>query len=120
MRISEAADLCGLSADTIRYYEKEGMLPPIRRGSDGHRAFSASDIDWLTLLYWLRETGMPMERMRRFTFLAQRGGDTIPERRAILQDHADTLSRRRALLSRCEDVLAIKIASYEGKEEQSS
>ena len=112
MRIAEAAAACGLNADTIRYYEKSGMLPEIRRGGDGHRHFSQQDIDWLTLLYWLRETGMPMQQMRRFTALAKAGAETVSERRKILMDHADELRKRRDLLDKCEAVLAVKIASY--------
>ena len=113
MRISEAAAASGLSPDTIRYYEKSGMLPEIRRGADGHRRFGKADIDWLTLLYWLRETGMTMQLMRRFTALAKAGSETVAERRKILLDHADELRRRRDLLDRCEAILAVKIASYD-------
>ncbi len=113
MRISEASDVCGLSADTIRYYEKSGMLPEIPRGADGHRRFNGKHVDWLTLLYWLRETGMSLRQMQRFTLLAKEDGDTIAERRKILLDHAAELRRRRELLDKCEAVLAVKIATYE-------
>ena len=119
MRIAEAAAACGLSPDTIRYYEKSRMLPDIRRGGDGHRRFSKEDIDWLTLLYWLRETGMPMQQMRRFTALAKAGVETVAERRKILMDHAEALRKRRDLLDKCEAVLAIKIAGY-GKDDRES
>ena len=112
MRIAEAARACGLSAHTIRYYEKAGMLPEIARGPDGHRRFTPRLIDWLTLLYWLRETGMPMAEMRRFTALAKSGDAAIPERRRILAEHAETLRIRRQVLEKCERILEIKIASY--------
>jgi DNA-binding transcriptional MerR regulator len=113
MKISEAAKECGLSTDTIRYYEKSGMLPEIRRGADGHRRFAQREIDWLTLLYWLRETGMPLRQMQRFTTLAKAGDETINDRRQILLDHSAELQARRALIDKCEGVLAIKIASYQ-------
>ena len=112
MKIAEAASTCGLSAHTIRYYERAGMLPEIKRGSDGHRRFDARQIEWLTLLFWLRETGMPMAQMRRFTKLAKAGDSGLSERRQILTDHAATLKSRRETLEKCERVLAIKIASY--------
>ena len=112
MKISEASIACGLSTDTIRYYEKCGMLPEIRRGPDGHRDFSPKDVEWLTLLYWLRETGMPLKAIRRFTHLAKLGNSGLTERRQILLDHSAELKRRREMLDRCEEVLAIKIASY--------
>jgi len=113
MRIAEAAKKSGLSIDTIRYYEKSGMLPEIRRGSDGHRRFSTENIEWLTLLYWLRETGMPMKTMYRFASLYQAGDHTVPERKTILLKHSEYLKKRRADLDHCEAVLAHKLAMYE-------
>ncbi len=113
MRIAEAARECGLSTHTIRYYEKSGMLPEIERGIDGHRRFNPRHIDWLTLLYWLRKTGMPLKQMQRFTTLAKKGDEGVAERRQILLDHADELKARRVVLEKCESVLAIKIANYE-------
>lgn len=112
MKIAEAAKACGLSAHTIRFYEKTGMLPQIERSAEGHRRFTPRLIEWLTLLYWLRETGMSLAQMRRFTTLAKAGDAGVAERRQILADHATALRARRAVLEKCESVLAIKIASY--------
>lgn len=112
MKIAETAKACGLSVHTIRFYEKSDMLPEVERGSDGHRHFNPRHIEWLTLLYWLRETGMPLGQMRRFTALAKEGDEGISERRKILLDHAEALKTKRAILDKCESVLAIKIASY--------
>lgn len=80
MRIAEAARECGLSTHTIRYYEKSGMVPEIKRGADDHRRFNPRHIDWLTLLYWLRETGIPLMQTRRFTTLAKAGKEGIADR----------------------------------------
>ena len=113
MRIAEAAAKCGLTIDTIRYYERSGILPEIRRGPDGQRRFSAYDIEWLTLLYWLRETGMAMKTMYRFASLLQVGDTTIPERKSILLAHSEHLKKRKADLDRCEDLLAYKLAIYD-------
>ncbi len=110
MRIANAASRSGLSIDTIRYYEKSGILPEIRRGSDGQRRFSANNMEWLTLLYWLRETGMPMKTMYRFATLVHAGDHTISERKEILLAHSEHLKKRWADLDRCEDLLAYKIA----------
>lgn len=112
MKIAEAAKACGLSTHTIRFYEKSGMLPEVARGADGHRLFSPRIIEWLTLLYWLRETGMPLTQMRQFTTSAKSGDASIAERRNILLDHAATLKAKRATLEKCETILAMKIASY--------
>ncbi|MDA8586542.1 MerR family transcriptional regulator [Rhodobacteraceae bacterium] len=112
MRIAEVSRACGLSAHTIRFYEKSDVLPVIERGPDGHRRFMPSHVEWLTLLYWLRETGMPLKDMRRFTALAKDGDAGIHERRHILSCHAETLKAKRAILDKCQSVLAVKIASY--------
>lgn len=118
MLIAEAAAASGLSVDTLRYYERSGMLPPIARDGSGHRRFSREDVDWLTVLYWLRATGMTMRVMRRYAHLVHAGDHTIPERKAILEDHGRHLLRRRADLDRCETLLAYKLAAYDEVEQR--
>lgn len=113
MRISEAAIKSGLKVDTIRYYEAEGLVPRVERGSDGRRRFSSENVEWLTLLFWLRETGMPMKVMRQFASLYAEGDATVSGRKAILLDHAVRLARRRSDLDRCEEILARKLEMYE-------
>lgn len=112
MRISEASTHSGLSIDTIRYYERSGLLPPINRGRDGRRKFTTENTDWLVLLASLRGTGMPMAKMRRFAELYRQGDRSIPERRQILLDHEDALKTRRAELDRCTELLAYKLRKY--------
>lgn len=117
MRIAEAAERSGLSIDTIRYYEKSGIVPEIDRGADGRRRFSSENVEWLTLLFWLRKTGMSTKVMSRFAALYREGDRTMPERKAILLTHAESLKERRAELDRCEEVLAHKLAIYRNLEE---
>ena len=113
MRISEAAFTTGVSIDTIRYYEKLGLLPDIQRGGDGRRAFSAENVEWLILLSSLRETGMPLKQMRDFARLYRQGNKTLSERRVALIDHAARLEKRRSVLDRCAALLAYKINRYQ-------
>jgi len=113
MRISEAASTSGLSIDTIRYYEKTALLPPVKRGADGKRRFSPGDVDWLVLLSSLRDTGMRMETMRYFALLYQRGDETIPERKRILLGHSEQLDKQRKGLDRCAEILARKLKRYD-------
>jgi DNA-binding transcriptional MerR regulator len=117
MRINEAAQETGLSADTIRYYEKQGLLPPVTRDPSGHRQFSPDNINWMTILYWLRKTGMSMEVMSQFARLVHAGSHTIPERLSILRAHETLLTQRREDLDRCADLLAHKIGVYSKFEE---
>ncbi|PLW75056.1 MerR family transcriptional regulator [Cohaesibacter celericrescens] len=116
MRIKEASKSSGLSTDTIRYYEKEGLLPPINRDRSGHRAFSLDNVQWMTVLYWLRKTGMPMRVMSRYAHLVHSGDHTIPQRVAILTEHRALLAARRAELDRCEEILTYKLSAYEDAE----
>ncbi len=116
MRISEAFEKNGLSIATIQYYEKSGLIPKIRRGSDGQRRFSLENIDWLTLLFWLRETGMPMRVMHEFATHYKTGSSTMGKRKEILLNHSKYLKKRKEDLDHCEKILAYKIALYKDLE----
>lgn len=113
MRISEVAERTGLSISTIRFYEKSGLCPHIRRGSDGKRVFSAMDADWLLLLASLRATGMPLSEMRAFATLYASGDETIPERKAALLAHRQSLEARQLELDRCRALLDRKLQRYD-------
>ena len=113
MRIKDAADASQLSVDTIRYYEKSGMLPEIKRDGSGQRTFSPANIEWLTILYWLRTTGMPMKDMRDYAHMVHVGDNTIPDRVALLRIHEARLIERRKELDCCEEILRHKLSVYE-------
>ncbi|MFK7941233.1 MAG: MerR family transcriptional regulator [Roseovarius sp.] len=112
MRISDAAAQTGLSIDTIRYYERTGLVPRVNRDSGGTRVFTPETIEWLRLLASLRDTGMAMKTMQRFAQAYAQGDATIPDRRAILLAHRNTLEERRTDLDRCADLLAYKLQRY--------
>ena len=113
MKISEVAELTGLSISTIRFYEESGLCPFIQRGADGKRRFSKTDADWLELLASLRATGMPMSEMRMFAALYASGDATIPKRRAALLAHRQSLEARQAELERCRTILDRKLQKYD-------
>jgi len=113
MQIREAAEASGLSADTIRYYEKIGIIRPISRDSGGQRQFSAEDIAWMGVLNCLRNTGMPMKALSRYAELVEAGDHTVSERKQILRDHAKLLAQRRAELDQCDALLAHKLEIYD-------
>lgn len=115
MKIGEVASQTGLSISTIRYYEASGLCPPVARGPDGQRSFSAKDLDWLCLLASLRATGMTMDRMRSFAELYRRGDDTLLDRKAALLRHRDSLADRQTELERCRAILDRKLAIYDDK-----
>jgi MerR family transcriptional regulator, aldehyde-responsive regulator len=116
MNITQAAARSGLSVDTIRFYEKSGMLPKLSRDRRGWRMFESDALDWLTTLERLRSTGMPLKDVRRFAVLvhaeAAANKTSARERLAILERHQERLKQRRAALDACEAFLKFKIGVY--------
>ncbi|RBY96995.1 hypothetical protein DQ237_05180 [Blastococcus sp. TF02-8] len=88
----------GLSADTLRYYEREGLLPPVARNGGGQRRYRQVDLDRLSFLLRLRATGMPIATMRRFAELRMQGETGRAGRLAVLLQHRADVRRRVALL----------------------
>ncbi|GGV04230.1 MerR family transcriptional regulator [Actinomadura cremea] len=84
---AETAEKSGFSIDTLRYYEKIGLLSRIARNASGRRVFSDDDLQWLGMLRCLRETGMPIAEMLRYSELARGGDGTVQERLELLQAH---------------------------------
>jgi DNA-binding transcriptional MerR regulator len=114
--ISEAADAAELSIDTIRYYDRLGILGAVSRTPGGARAFSPDDIGWLRILRCLRDTGMSMADLRRFCAI---DGVAAPaQRRQLLEQHrAEVLAR----LERTRQELSViegKIAAYRDAEQR--
>lgn len=110
--ISEAARACGLSAHTLRWYERIGLLDRIGRGSDGHRRFSPDDLDWIALLVKLRGTGMPVAEMKRYAELVRRGEATFDERIDLLEEHRERVVAAMAAQEACLAALDYKITLY--------
>ncbi|MGI5287450.1 MerR family transcriptional regulator [Nonomuraea polychroma] len=84
---AEAVEETGFSLDTLRYYEKIGLLERVDRNAAGQRRFSQNDIGWLGMLRCLRDTGMPIATMLRFAELVRAGDHTIPDRIKLLEEH---------------------------------
>jgi MerR family transcriptional regulator, aldehyde-responsive regulator len=116
MNITQAATKCGLSVDTIRFYEKSAMLPQIARDKRGWRTFDPGAIDWLMILERLRATGMPLKDIKRFAVLANskeaQTQSAAKERLRLLEQHQERLQKRRAELDACEAYLKFKISIY--------
>jgi DNA-binding transcriptional MerR regulator len=93
----EVADRTGFTLDTLRYYERIGLLVAVARTSGGQRLFTDEDIAWLSTLRCLRDTGMPIARMLRYTELS-RDDTTVAERLALLEEHDREVGERMALL----------------------
>ncbi|MEQ5869901.1 MerR family transcriptional regulator [Sagittula sp. NFXS13] len=112
MKISDLARRSGFSTDTLRYYEKIGLVPRAARDAGGWRVYDASTLTWLAFLDRLRATGMPMRDRLTYARLRAEGDHTGPERRQLLEAHRDEVRARVAQLQDCLTVLDTKIDSY--------
>jgi len=107
----EVADKTGFTLDTLRYYERIGLLDDIARTSGGRRMFTDDDIAWLGILRCLRDTGMPIAAMRRYAELS-RDEQTVAERIGLLEEHDLEVERRIAELQAQREHLRRKIRYY--------
>ena len=117
--IREAAEEMGVSIDTLRYYERIGLLPSIQRGENGRRIYSEEDLGWVYWLKLLRESGMSIQTMKRYVEVTRAGDHTIEERCAILEEHRSHLRGRIEKLQVFLEKLEKKIEFYRGYEMRS-
>lgn len=117
--ISQVADKCGLSQHTLRWYERIGLIGPVARASDGHRSYSDADLDWITVITKLRETGMPVTDMQRYAELVRSGGGEA-ERLALLKRHREGVRRALAAQRDCLKLLNTKIELYTRRTRESA
>jgi DNA-binding transcriptional MerR regulator len=97
LSISEAADRTGLSAHTLRYWERAGLLEPVDRNGSGHRRYAEEDLERIRFLTKLRATGMPIRQVRRYAELISGGEETNEARLKVLEAH------RKAVLAQLEE-----------------
>ncbi|MCJ2053604.1 MerR family transcriptional regulator [Methylobacterium sp. J-070] len=114
MRIGDLARRTGLSAHTLRYYERIGLLPYADRDRSGRRDYDDSILAWIAFLGRLKATGMPIREMLRYASLRAQGEATGATRRRMLEQHRRQVRLRIAEFSACLLVLDAKIAGYHG------
>ena len=110
LTIKQVSQQTGLSIDTLRYYERIGLLEPVARAQNGHRRYTQHDIAWIDLLIRLRNTGMPRAQMVRFAQLRRQGSATATERRIMLEQHQYSLEQHMQELEQHMAALQQKIA----------
>lgn len=108
--IHQVAERTGLSIDTLRYYERIRLLEPVARKANGHRRYRQKDIDWISLLIDLKETGMPLASMLHFAELRRQGNATAAERLLLLEQHQRSLEQQIRKLEQHMVALQEKIA----------
>ncbi|MFD6399766.1 MerR family transcriptional regulator [Nocardia sp. NPDC060249] len=113
--IGQAADRSGLSRDTLRWYERIGLMGYVGRDHTGNRRFSDRDLEWLALIARLRLTGMPVADMIRYAELVRAGEQTYPARLEMFRQTRSDVLDKIAELQQTVAVLDYKIAVYEGR-----
>ena len=112
MRIGTIAERTGLSVDTLRFYEKIGLILPPARDDAGRRNYDPAVLGWIAFLAQLNATGMKQADRVRYARLRHRGAATVGERRAMLEDHRAALAGRLAELQRMLTLMDDKITHY--------
>lgn len=110
--IGEVAKMMGFSAHTLRYYEKEGLLPFVRKSSSGLRVFSDEDIGWLVLIECLKGTGMPLKDIKQYIDWCQEGDTTLGKRLEMFKSQKAKLEEQMAQLQKYMEKINYKIAYY--------
>ncbi len=119
LSIAEAARRCGLTAHTLRYYERDGLLlEQVGRAATGHRRYTERDLTWITLITRLRATGMPIRDIRSYADLCRRGDGNESDRLALLLAHRDRVLAELAATTAHLSAINGKIGIYQDRLER--
>lgn len=113
MTIKEVSEKFGISQDTLRYYERVGMIPHVTRTAGGIRNYQESDLGWVEMALCMRGAGLPIEAMIEYVRLFQEGDETIPARLQLLLDQREALIEQKAQIDSTLERLNYKISRYE-------
>lgn len=113
MTIKEVSEKYGISQDTLRYYERVGMIPPVTRTPSGIRNYTDENVKWVELALCMRGAGLPVEVMIEYLKLFQQGDETIPARLDLLTEQREVLLEQKKQIEQTLDRLNYKIARYE-------
>ena len=111
--IGQVAKKNGLTAHTLRYYEKEGLLPFVKKNSSGLRVFSDTDIGWLVMIECLKGTGMPLKGIKQYIDWFIEGDSTLEKRLQMFKDQKHKLQEQMLQLQKHMEKIDYKIHLYE-------
>ena len=112
LTIAEVAERTGLTRDTLRYYERDGLMLGVGRTGSGHRRYSEHDLGWIELITKLRATGMPVREVRRYAELVRAGDGNEDERLALLRVHREQVRAQLDTMAAYLDAIDMKISYY--------
>lgn len=112
MNIKKVSEMTGISADTIRYYERIGLIPPVTRNASGIRDFTEHEVQLLEFVRCYRNAGVGVEPLIEYIQLLNQGDQTIPARIELLSEQLDDMNQRLAELTQARNRLQYKIENY--------
>lgn len=113
MTISEVSKTYGISQDTLRYYERIGVIPPVHRTESGLRDYTEEDCRWVELAGCMRGAGLPLPALAEYVRLSQQGDETIPDRHRLLLEQKEQLKQQLKAIQRTMERLEYKISCYD-------
>ena len=113
MKIAEVSQQFHLSSDTLRYYERIGLISPVNRNGSGIRDYSETDLKRVEFIKCMRNAGLPIEILTEYIKLVQQGDKTIEAREEILISQRNQLSEKMKEMQKTMDLLDFKISRYE-------
>jgi DNA-binding transcriptional MerR regulator len=113
MKIAEVSERYGVSSDTLRYYERIGLIPPVSRNGNGIRDYRELDVKRVEFIKCMRSAGLPIEVLIEYVGLVQQGDQTIEARKEILKEQREQLAARMNEMQKTLDILDHKIQVYE-------
>jgi MerR family transcriptional regulator, aldehyde-responsive regulator len=113
MKIAEVSERYGISMDTLRYYERIGLIPPVNRNKSGIRDYTEIDLKRVEFIMCMRSAGLPVEVLTEYIQLVQQGDQTIEAREEILKEQREHLMAKMKDMQKTLDILDHKIGVYE-------
>ena len=111
--VGEMAKLLGIPTSTLRYYDKEGLLPFVERSEGGIRVVKDNDYEWLKIIDCLKKTGMPLKDIKEFILMAIQGDDTIDRRLELVKKQRILMQEKISEMQEMLDMLDFKCWYYE-------
>ncbi|MFW2487988.1 MerR family transcriptional regulator [Clostridium chromiireducens] len=113
--IKEVAEKFNISSYTLRYYEREGLIPSVQRNDNGRRVYTDIDLGWLQLVCCMRATGMSISYIKNYVNLCTEGIDTLPERRNIMIEQKEILKEEIRKYTELLELVEMKLDYYDKK-----
>lgn len=111
--VKQVSKKLGISVYTLHYYDKEGLLPFIKKKDNGTRVFTEGDVEWVDMILALREIDMPIAKIKEYISLLVQGETTLSQRRSLITQYREYLEYRMQAMKKCLDITSRKLNEYD-------